>query len=407
MTSPDGGFYTAFDADSLDDSIVHLDAEGERKPQKKEGAFYLWSADELTELLKQDFAWFAHLYNIQPDGNIRHDPHQEFGKKNIIHQVATWEDTAQKFKLTQEQLLKMIEGVKRKLYDKRAQRSQPLLDDKVLTDLNGMMISSFVLGYRVTNRQDYLDAAETSARFIQEHLRRKDGRLLHRYRAGESAIEGHLDDYAYTIQALLDLYQVTFNLGYLEQAHQLLGDMIRLFWDESGKSFYLTGHDADPLLLRPKETNDGAIPSGHSVAIYILLQMTQLTGQLDFRDMALDALTQLADDISHTPRQFAYALLALDRHLNAPQEIVLAGEFDTEESVAIKQYLQSVYLPSATFSQRPSSDEDAQAVIALMPYSARQKPIDERFTVFICENHVCKRPVFTLDDVKKILSYQK
>ncbi|HQA48726.1 MAG TPA: thioredoxin domain-containing protein, partial [Bacillota bacterium] len=251
MTSTGGGFYSAEDADS----------EGE------EGKFYLWQPEEVKEAAgEEDGKLFCDWYGISPAGN--------FEGKSIPNLIGRdlgilYEDKA---------LARRLDGVREKLFMYREKRIRPHRDDKILTSWNGLMIAALALGGRAFHSDEYIKAAEAAYGFIQRNLVRGDGRLLARYRDGESAFPAYLDDYAFLVWGLIELYRATFKTGYLKRALELNRDMLDLFWDEREGGLFLYGEDSEQLIMRPKEVYDGALPSGNSVALYNMLRLSRMTG---------------------------------------------------------------------------------------------------------------------------------
>ena len=265
MTDASGGFYSAEDADSVIDPA--------HPKEKGEGAFYIWTRAEIDEVLDQPAAeWVSYVYGVEENGNVREDPHNEFTGKNILYQRRSVPDAARQFSVTEDEVRRVLENSGRKLLERRATRIRPHLDDKVLTAWNGLMISAFAKGGFILNEARYLDAATRSADFILRDMWR-DGVLLRRWRQGEAAIPGFLDDYAFFAQGLLDLYEASFDTKYLNAANDLTAKMRELFEDRQSGAFYSTAEGDSSLVMRIKEDYDGAEPSGNSVATLNLLQV--------------------------------------------------------------------------------------------------------------------------------------
>ncbi|HYP13140.1 MAG TPA: thioredoxin domain-containing protein, partial [Bryobacteraceae bacterium] len=263
MTDAQGGFYSAEDADSvIDPAHPH---------EKGEGAFYIWGYDELVSVLGWEQAeWLAYRYGAERDGNVYEDPHNEFTGKNILYQKRSIEETAKKFNKSVDEMQAALSQASAQLLEVRGKRVRPHLDDKVLTAWNGLMISAFAKGARTLGEERYLDPARRAADFIAGTLYR-DGVLLRRFRDGEAAIPGFLDDYSFFAQALLDLYESSFESRWLALAKAVTDKMVALFEDTAGGGFYSTAEGDTSLVMRIKEDYDGAEPSGNSVAIQVLL----------------------------------------------------------------------------------------------------------------------------------------
>jgi hypothetical protein len=293
LTHPDGGFHSAEDADSV--------IEASQPHEKGEGAFYVWTWDELEALLGEDAAWFCETFGVERRGNVLEDPHREFQGKNILFAARAIDDPASG--------AKKLERCRAILMAARDKRIRPHLDDKVLTAWNGLMISAFAKGAQVLGDERYRAAARRAASFIRERLLTRDGILLRRWREGEAAIPGFLDDYAFFGQALLDLYETDFDDDDLALARKLTADMRTLFEDTANGGFFSTVAGDENLVLRMKEDYDGAEPSANSIAILNLVRL----GEIDAAKRALAAFSStLADQPSGAP-QLAIALAAAER----------------------------------------------------------------------------------------------
>ncbi len=391
---PGGGFYSAEDADSMDPKTV----------RKREGAFYVWEKSEILEVLGAEAGEIvSFILGVREEGNVANDPQGEFPRKNVLSVTHSFEETAKQFNQPAAEIEKIIRTSIPKLFEVRSRRKRPHLDDKILTDWNGLMISALAFGSRVLGETRYELAARQAADFILQKLVRKDGRLLHRYRDGESSILGTLEDYAFFIHGLIDLYEATFETRYLAEAKRLTGEMIRLFWDEEGKGFFLTGNDAEKLIIRPKEIYDGAIPSGNSVAALDLLRMSRLTAENKFELLAQELFVTYSSALNQNPEAFPQMLIALDFALGPSREIVIAG---TKESKEVKEFLHLIYakfLPNKVVALHPEEGKAAKEVEALIPFIEDQVMQAAKPTVYVCQNHVCKQPVTSPGELEKLL----
>ncbi len=255
MTDSTGGFYSAEDADS----------EGE------EGRFYLWTKDELQQLLNEDAEFFIERFHIEKDGNWIDSVHGGLNGTNIPHLQN---------KLKADDEIK-YEKIRDRLFNEREKRIHPYKDDKILTDWNSLMISSLCKAAQTFNENKYYQAAKNSTEFILSKLRDNEGSLLHRFREGEAGIISNLDDYAFFIQALIDLYETEFDIKYLKTAIELNEYLIKHFWDNENGGFFFTSDEAEKLIVRQKDLYDGAIPSGNSVAALNLLRLARITGNTE------------------------------------------------------------------------------------------------------------------------------
>lgn len=406
MTSPEGGFYSAEDADSAPDANY--------PSKKKEGAFYLWSKEEITRVLgKEQGEVFCYYFGVEQNGNASFEPNGESKGGNILYVAHSLQDTAMHFnkmsliKQYQPASLTEIRGIinnsKAKLFAVRAKRPRPHLDDKVLVDCNGLMISSLAFGSRVLNEPRYAQAAEKSARFIMKHLIRQDGRLLHRYRDGEAAIAGMVDDYAFFIHGLIDLYEATFNPKYLKEAKLFMDDMLKNFWDEQEGGFFFTSQDAEKVLMRPKEIYDGALPSGNSIAALNLIRLSRLLAEKKFDAKAELLLKAFSLKISSNPDGYPQALIALDFALGPSKEIVIAGAEQPDATDKMIDIIYRYFIPNKVVVLRPASTKEAQEIILLAPYIKDNIAIKGKTTAYVCVKYACQLPVNSAEQLKNNL----
>jgi len=401
MTDHLGGFYSAEDADSFPpEEFINVTPDPRQSDKKKEGAFYLWRQKEIEDVLGKDNApIFNFYYGVQSQGNARSDPHGEFRGKNILYVANSLEETAKRFNKSVQEIEKIIHETREKLYLVRDLRIRSHLDDKVLVDWNGLMISSLAFGSRVLNEPKYKDAAENAAQFILMTLvRKEDGRLLHRYRDGEASILGTIEDYAFLIHGLIDLYEATFKVEYLKEAKRLTEDMVKLFWDKREGGFFFTASDAEKLLYREKEIYDGAIPSGNSFAALDLLRMGRLTFNRDWENKAERLFKTFGRSLS------AQSLIALDFALGPSKEIVFAGKKNDPNTIQMVKSLYSRFIPNKVVILRPASDEKAKGIINLIPFVENQPAINGQTTAYVCENYNCKFPTTNLKKFEELLS---
>lgn len=384
MTSPQGGFYSAEDADS---------PSLENPKEKKEGAFYLWREDEIIKILgKEKAEIFNYYFGVKASGNALADPLGEFKEKNILYVAHSLEETAKHFKKSPEEIEKVIKTAKEKLFSARSKRPKPHLDDKILADWNGLIISSLSFGSRVLDEPRYRQAAENAAQFILNNLVDKDGRLLHRYRDSQAALTATIEDYAFFIYGLHDLYEATFNPKYLKEAGRLASDMLAFFWDETNGGFFFTSRDAEKLIVRQKEIYDGAIPSGNSVAALDLIRLGRLTMVKEFETKAESLFKSFSSEILQAPSAYPQMLVALDFALGLAKEIVIAGDKQAKETNQMLKIIYQRFIPNKVVAFRPSSEIQAQEVVSLIPFLKEQLPLNGKTTAYVCENYVCKFP---------------
>lgn len=416
-----GGFFSAEDADSFDASI-ELDINparpgirdwraGEqrrRTKEKKEGAFYLWTFKEIVDLLGQeDSKIFNDYFGIEQNGNTKFDPQGEFVGKNILYVNHSIEDTAKHFNLSNEEVGKILKHGRQKLFEARLKRPRPHLDDKVLVDWNGLMISALSFGGRVLREERYTQAAEEAAQFILKRLKTSDGKLLHRFRDGEVGISATLTDYAFLVQGLLDLYEATFKVEHLKEVLLLADDMVHLFGDEKEGGFFFAAHDSADVILRQKEIYDGALPSGNSIAALDLVRLFHFTLESKWEQKAQKLFNAFSNDINQHPSAYAQMLIALDFFLGPSQEVILSGDLKDPILHQMIQSLSSKFLPNKVVIVRPADQRQAQEIISLIPSLESQIPLEGKTTAYVCRNHVCQSPTSDIQKFEKSIQLTK
>ncbi len=374
LTSDKGGFYSAEDADS----------EGE------EGKFYLWDHQEIEFFLSPKEAETASRYfNIKPSGNFRDEATGSINGRNILHIV---DHNLQSTPSDEE-----LENIRRKLFIEREKRVKPFLDDKVLTDWNGLMIASLSRASTTFGEKLYLDMAEKAANFILDNML-KNGTLIHRYRDGQAGIPGFLDDYAFLIWGLIELYEATFKAEYLEQALKINSILIEDFWDRSNKGFYFDSDKAQELPIRRKEINDGAIPSGNSISVFNLLRLGRYTGDPDLEKMASEILDAFSSTINQLPSVNTQALIGLDFMIGPSYEIIIAGEKESIDTKNILKKIYSNYVPNRIILLKTDEIEK------VAEYVKNYQSIGGKSTVYVCRNYACELPT---TDPEKVLEMLK
>lgn len=402
MQQSQGGFYSAEDADSLDpDEYAPGDGSVAGHGRKKEGAFYLWRYEEIDRLLgREDAEIFRHYFGMKPEGNAEADPHGEFQGKNILYIAKSLEETADFFKKDAVSTARILERLKAKLFEARCRRPRPFLDDKILTDWNGLMIAGLALGSRVFKEPRYEEAARKAADFIMKEMVDEKGRLRHRWRDGEAAVPGTLDDYAFLIHGLLNLYEADFEIRYFKEAHRLAEAMVELFWDEVNGGFYFTAEDTEVLLFRQKPVYDAVLPSGNAVAALDLARLFHMTGNKFFEKKADEIFLSFAQEIRSGPAAYTQMLTAVDFVLGPAREIVIAGDEEDPQTAEMIDAVYGRFIPRRVIILHPAKDED---VISAMPFVKDQIPLKGKPTVYVCENRVCKLPVQEIGSLEKIL----
>ncbi len=394
LTDTAGGFYSAEDADSL---FKH------GKPEHGEGAFYTWTKDEIDTLLGNDSECgskltpaerFNRFYGVEATGNAPpgSDPHGEFTGKNILIQRLSLKEAAAQFHTTPAALAKELKTSRQKLFQHREKRPRPRLDDKIITAWNGLMISAFAKASQVLDEPAYRNAAAAAAAFLQDKLYLPNSRkLLRHYRKGPSTIEGFANDYAFLIQGLLDLYEATFNVRWLQWAQTLQKTQNQLFWDKKSAGFFsATGQDPS-ILLRLKEDYDGAEPSPNSIAAMNLLRLAQITANDPFRQQAQQTLAQFSENITAQPAASPQMLAALQFSLAKNKQIVFAAR---PSDPGLKTLLRTLHKPFLPNKIVLLADNGAgQAYLGKkLPFLRNLRPIENRATAFVCENFICQLP---------------
>jgi hypothetical protein len=384
MTGTEGQFYSAEDADS---------PLPENPANHAEGAFYVWEQQQIVDALgKVTAEIFNDHYGVEPNGNAPSDPHDEFRNKNILIVRHTMDETAKKFGKSSDETRELLANARAKLWDIRAQRPRPHLDDKTLTAWNGLMISAFARAAQVLDEPRYVEAAKKATAFIESKLTdQKTGKLLRRYRDGEVAIEGFVDDYAFLIQGLIDLYEASFDVKYLTWAIALQKKQDELFWDKDGGGYFsTTGQDAS-VILRMKDDYDGAEPSPNSVAALNLLRLSQMTDNKQFREHAEQMFSVFGGRLQRSPNAMPQMLVAFDFHLDKPKQIVIAGKPDAPDTRAMLREVHARFIPNKIILLADGA-AGQKTLAGYLEFIRGVKPINGKATAFVCENYVCKLP---------------
>jgi uncharacterized protein YyaL (SSP411 family) len=382
-----GGFYAAEDADS----------EGE------EGRFYQWTEEEVRAALGDETlaSLIRQVFNLRQDGNYLSEATQEPSGRNIFYRSRELSEIAAEQGLSEGELSQRLEQARQKLVEHRRQRPRPLKDDKILTDWNGLMIAALAIAGRTLQDPAYTEAAKSAATFILERLRTPQGRLLHRYRQGQGAITGLLDDYAFFIWGLLELLETTTEVPYLKLALEFNQQLLEHFADEQQGGFFLTPDDGEPLLTRTKTFYDGALPSGNAVALWNLLRLGRLTGQVELEQRAQQLLALIVPLLEQAPILHSQSVLALDYALGPSFEVVIAGDPQSDETQSLLRALQQHYLPHKVVLLRPT-DRPHPDIVDLVPSTATQVDRGRRPVAYVCEANACYPPT---TDVQQMLSW--
>ena len=381
MTSDEGGFYSAQDADS----------EG------IEGKFYVWTPEEFAAALAPgDADQMARLYDVTASGN--------FEGRNILHLEKTPEEFAAAEGIDVDQLSAKITDARGKLYEVRSRRVWPGRDDKVLASWNGLMLRALAEAGAVLERPDYIEAARRNARFVTSTMMAKeeDGsvRVFRTYKDGRARINGFADDYAAYANGLLTLYEATFDTHWVALARDLVGTLVQHFADERG-GFYMTADFHEQMVARPKELYDNALPSGNSEAAEALLRLYLLTAEPDYERSAIGAIRPLLDVMRRAPAAFGRLLSALDFYLSSPVEVALVGRLGTHDMHTLVRAVWQPFCPNKVVAARDPDDEEAAKVVPLLEARPQVKGLP---TAYLCRNYICDAPTTDPEQVRHELS---
>jgi uncharacterized protein YyaL (SSP411 family) len=384
MTSPDGTFYSAEDADS----------EGE------EGKFYTWRWEELEKHLgTEDLAFISRVFNIEKSGNFSAEVSGTKTGANILHLTLHIEETAKEFKISFRDLELRMENLQTKLFKIREKRQRPLRDDKILTDWNGLMIAALAKAARAFNRQDYIESAEKASDFIFSIMRQKDGQLLHRHREGESQICAYADDYAFMIWGEIELYEASFKESHLSRALELNDTFLRHFWDDKNGAFFFTPDTSDTLFIRQMESYDGATPSSNSVAMLNLLRLSRLTGSSEFEEKASRISDCFSRNVVNHPSAYTQMLCAIDLAIGPSYEVIIAGVPGAKETQQMIRTIQEKFVPNAAVLFVPAN-KDKPEIFQLAPFTRQQRTQKGHAVAYVCSNFTCRQP--TSDPVQML-----
>jgi uncharacterized protein YyaL (SSP411 family) len=387
MTSPEGAFYSAEDADS----------EGE------EGKFYVWKREEILDLLgKKEGDLFCLAFGVEGGGNFAEEASGRKTGANILHLARPLDELASSLGLKVGILKERLEAARERLFRERKKRVHPFKDTKVLTDWNGLMIAALAKASVAFERPEYARAAAKAADFLFSSLRTAEGELVHRYRDGEAGLPAHVDDHAFLVWGLIELYEATFEVRYLKEALRLNDTMIRRFWDEKGGGFFFTAEGGEELHARRKEVYDGAVPSGNSVALWNLLRLARLTGNPALEARARELVGAFSRKITGLPMGYTLFLTALDFEFGPLREVVIAGDPAREDGKAMLRAVRGGYRPGMVVLLKPPG-EAGKALSALVPFTAEHKPQGGKATAFVCSEFRCELPVTDPEKVLELL----
>jgi uncharacterized protein YyaL (SSP411 family) len=376
LASPEGGFYSAEDADS----------EGE------EGKFYLWTEAEIRETLPPEDADLAvRLFGVEVGGNY-YEPTRRRNGKNLLHFAKPLEQVALEANLTLDELILRLGKIRNVLFETRKKRVHPERDCKVIADWNGLMIAALAKANQVFGEQKYLQAAVKAANFVLEKMKDENGTLYHRYAKGEKAISGFLDDYAFLVWGLVEIYEAYFEEKYLQAAIELTKTMIAQFWDEKKGGFYFTAENAEHVLHRKKEVYDGALPSGNSVALLNLLRLARLSGDSVYEEIASKTSRAFSEEVKMSPTAHTFLLLAANFAVGPAYNVILVGDPNENSTRNMLEALRRKFLPNTVISLKKSSE-------AGLGY----EKIDGKATAYVCHGQTCMPPTNKTETMLKLL----
>ena len=373
MTSPEGAFYSATDADSLT-------PEGERE----EGFFFTWTPEELASALGPERSRVVgRYYGVSEEGN--------FEGRSILHAPESFAEVAEILSLPEEELHAAVREANEILYRERSRRPRPLRDEKILTAWNGLTISAYARAGLVLDEPRYVERAAEAARFLLGNLVR-DGRLCRTFMDGEAKNRAYLEDYAFLIAGLLDLYEAAADPRWLEKAIELDRILEKRFEDKTQGGYFLTGNDHEPLLAREKPAYDGAEPSGNSVTALNLLRLSEFTTEDGYRSRAERTFRSMGETLHSNPLALTEMLLAVDFHLDTPRQIlIVAPRSKTDEAAPLLDVFRSRFLPNRVFSF-VSEGADLEENARIVPLLRGKEALGGRVTAYVCENRACRLP---------------
>ena len=382
MTSQFGGFYSAEDADS----------EGE------EGLFYLWTIKEIRSMLNnEDAEYIIDILNMNEVGNW-HDGKKD--KTNIPHFNNEWDEISKKYKQEESILIERYNLIREKLFTIRKDRIHPQKDDKILTDWNGLMISALAKSASVLNSELYKDSAIAATDFILNNLRSPDGGLFKRYRNGESGLNGLIEDYSFFIWGLIEMYQLTFDTQYLEIAIELSDYQIKNFWDNDNFGFYFTPLSGEELIVRSKESYDGAIPSGNSVAAYNFIRLGRIISSSKYEKISTQITNLFSKNLNNYGSGYTMMLQAVEFMTGPSYEILIIGDYN--KSKKLINQINQINQPNKVLIYVDVDTKDN--VSSVIPFiKMYPNPEDKHPMVYVCKNYSCNLPTYDIKEIRKQL----
>ena len=374
MTSPNGGFYSAEDADS----------------RGEEGTFYIWDYEEFYEILDDNSDMIIDMLNIRKQGNA----YVEGQPTNIPHFTENWEQLSKKYNYDIDELKNIYNVQRNNIFNYRKLRVHPQKDDKILTDWNGLMISALSRAGIIFDTQLYIDVAEHSANFILSNLISNDGGLNKSFRFSNSNIPGMIEDYSFFIWGLIELYQSTGNEKYLINAQKLMDYQIDNFWDSESFGFYFTSKKAEELIIRNKEAYDGAIPSGNSVSAYNLIRLARILSRNDYEELAFKTIEAFSYSLKRYSAGYTVMLQAIDYMMGPSYEVIIVGNDIKETNLINKLHLSNQFNKVVIFK-----DLNKKLIPELSFLENYTSDDNNKMQIYVCKNYVCNLPTSNLDEV--------
>jgi hypothetical protein len=320
---------------------------------------------------------------------------------NILHLTQPLPDLARELQMPAEEFAAQLESIRTQLYAARQARPHPLKDDKILTDWNGLMIAALAKGGQVLGEPVYSAAAQQAADFILAHMRDENGRLYHRYRDGEAALPGNVDDYAFFTWGLLELYETTFEVRYLEAALALTDELLNHFWDENTGGLFFTPDDGEGYLARQKQIFDLAIPSGNSVTMLNLLRLGRMTANTAYEEKAVAIGKAFSQQIQQEPSAHSQLMIAVDFGVGPSYEVVIVGEPGAADTEAMLAALRKEFVPNKVVLFRPPTE--SPEIVRLAEFTKYQMNLNDQATAYVCLNYYCELPTNDIDKMMALL----
>ncbi len=389
MQATGGGFRSAEDADSAPDP--------QRPDDKEEGAFYLWERSEVEGLLGDASEIFCETYGVSAAGNTIQDPQQEFGTRNVLYMASDAGTVAERHGIAEEEVLGSLEAGRKTLVEARAQRPRPYSDDKVISAWNGLTISAFARAYQALGRAEDLEGGRNAALFLRQHLwRAEERRLLRRFRDGEARFSAQLDDHAFLVQGLLDLYESDFDVAWLQWAEELQEVQIELFSDPEGGAFFDSAEDPS-ILLRTRDLYDGAEPSGNAISVLNLLRLSSMLGRAEWRDRGAEIVAAASSLLDQAPHAVPQMLVGLDLVLARPIQVIVVGAAESDSTAALLAVLRRRLMPQRVVLLADGGE--GQSYLARRLAVFEELVVTEPATAYLCHDYVCELPISDPDQL--------